>query len=210
MFSKTQLVILIMLLVGCTSTQAEPTVTRPTTTPSTINTERPSATPSTTVTQIPVSTATAVPPTVTMLPTMTTATAVSPTSTPPHPTATKPAPEADIFHHITETSPDGDWIATSLLTFVTEPNPYSEYDKMVVGYQTTLMLEHQTNDTSWLVYSELQGAGMGYHIPTITDWSVDGQSVTFALVACADGGGRCGQSSPITVDLMTGTVQPAE
>lgn len=122
----------------------------------------------------------------------------SPTNTPISPTplsTAPPPPEAtptnipiatksadNVFYEQEWLSPDGQWRAHSLLTFVSE-------EGNVTGYQTDLIVSQVEGDRSWVAYSTLQGAGLGYEVPTVLVWSADGQSLFFTLQAIADGCG---------------------
>lgn len=138
-------------------------------------TNTPTLTPRNTAIPI-VATATESPPTIvpTHLPSPT---AVQPSPT-PRPTETEPSVKT--FQERESLSPDGQWRAHTLLTFVEE-------DGQVVGYQTDLMVSTLEGDASWLAYSTLQGAGMGYDVPTVVLWSEDGRSLFFTLRATPDG-----------------------
>lgn len=163
--------------------------------------------------------ATAVPPTVTALasstavPTaMPTRTAVSPTPTatnrPPTPTAVPVATETaeNVFQELISLSPDGRWQAHTLLTFVEEGGS-------VQGYQTDLTVTSLDGSVSWVAYSALQGAGLGYEVPRVVLWSNDNQSLFFTLSATPDG---CGyllgtyHSGLYKLDLANGEVEKLE
>ncbi|MAT96324.1 MAG: hypothetical protein CL608_04205 [Anaerolineaceae bacterium] len=149
-----------------------------------------------------VATATEIPPTLTATP-LPTPTAVQPTPT-LVPTETEPA--AKIFQERESFSPDGQWRAYTLLTFVEE-------DGQVVGYQTELTVSELAGDISWVAYSTLQGAGMGFDVPTVVLWSEDGRSLFFTLRATPDGcGGFVGQfdSGLYRLDLASGAVERLE
>ncbi|MBP8002878.1 MAG: hypothetical protein KA314_22125 [Chloroflexi bacterium] len=94
------------------------------------------------------------------------------------PTAT--APVVDVFYELESLSPDGQWRAHSLLTFVGE-------EGNVTGYQTDLTVSQAEGDISWVAYTTLQGAGLGYEVPTVLAWSEDGQSLFFTMQAIPDG-----------------------
>lgn len=167
-------------------------------------------------------------PTRTAIPARETATNVSPTTTPIHlpspatpptnlptPTAVPPTPTqlpietespVKIFQERESLSPDGKWRAHTLLTFVEE----SGY---VEGYQTDLTVNMLEGDISWLAYSTLQGAGMGYDVPNVVLWSNDGRSLFFTLRATPDGcSGFVGQfnSGLYQLDLASGEVNRLE
>ncbi len=138
--------------------------------------------------------------TATPFPTLT-AVQPSPTSLP-----TKTEPTAKIFQERESFSPDGKWRAYTLLTYVEE-------DGHVVGYQTDLTVSEVAGDVSWQAYSTLQGAGMGFDVPTVVLWSEDGRSLFFTLRATPDGcGGFVGQfdSGLYRLDLTSGAVQQLE
>ncbi|MCA9955896.1 MAG: hypothetical protein KC434_14300 [Anaerolineales bacterium] len=168
---------------------------------------------------------TAVPPTSTAMPTSTAVPTLVPTITavPPTPTATNrpPAPTAvsiatstavatesaeDVFQDRLSISPDGRWQAQTLLTFVEEGG-------FVQGYQTDLTVTALDGTASWVAYSTLQGAGLGYDVPTVVLWSNDNQSLFFTLSATPDG---CGyllstyHSGLYKLDLANGKVEKLE
>ena len=116
-------------------------------------------------------------PTATPLPEPTTALLVEATPT-NIPITTKSAD--NVFYEQEWLSPDGQWRAYSLLTFVSE-------DGNVTGYQTDLIVSQVEGALSWDVYSTVQGAGLGVEVPTVLVWSTDGQSLFFTLQAIADG-----------------------
>ncbi len=166
---------------------AVPDVAAATTSPTAVPTE----------TAIPVAeTATEIPPTITptsttipavetatrYFPTATSAALSSSTAVPPTPTPipTETEPTVEILQEQESLSPDGQWRAHTLLTFVEE-------DGQVVGYQTDLTVSMLEGDISWLAYSTLQGTGMGYDVPTVVLWSEDGRSLFFTLRATPDG-----------------------
>jgi len=143
------------------------------------------------------------------------ATSVFPTTTPtqlPEPTAvqstptprsTETEPSAEIFQERESFSPDGQWRAYALLTFVEEGGG-------VVGYQTDLTVSTLEGDISWLAYTGLQGVGMGYDVPTVVLWSSDGRSLFFTLRASPDGCSTfAGQfdSGLYQLDLASGEVK---
>lgn len=86
----------------------------------------------------------------------------------------------NVFHEQVWLSPDGQWRAQSVLTFAgAEGN--------VTGYQTDLIVSQVEGDSRWVAYSTLQGAGLGYEVPTVLTWSTDGHSLFFTLQAIPDG-----------------------
>lgn len=164
-------------------------------------TNTPTLTPTNTAIPI-VATATESPPTI--VPTQ----VPSPTAVQPVPTLspTEPEPSVKTFQEQESLSPDGQWRAHTLLTFVEE-------DGQVEGYQTDLTVSTLDGDASWLAYSTLQGAGMGYDVPTVVLWSGDGRSLFFTLRASPDGCSTfIGQfdSGLYQLDLTSGEVKQLE
>jgi Tol biopolymer transport system component len=109
--------------------------------------------------------------------------------------------ENDIFQERESFSPDGEWRAYSLLTYVRE-------EDFVSGYQTELTVNQLDGELSWSAFSNLQGAGMGYDVPTVLLWSVENNSLYFTLQASPDGCGHLIQykSGLYQLDLETGEV----
>ena len=154
-------------LVACQSTPREAGVTM------TLEPTAAAITPLPTPTAIP----TTPPPTATPLPSPTRAPLVEAT---PTPSATQSAD--NVFQEQVWLAPDGQWQAHSVLTFISE-------EGNVTGYQTDLIVSQVEGNLSWVAYSTLQGAGLGYEVPTVLAWSEDGQSLFFTLQAIPDGCG---------------------
>lgn len=166
---------LVIIAAGCQVSEPAATNSETAVSTSAAATNTPTIMPTNSPTPI-VATATEIAPTLTATP-LPTPTAVQPSAT-PVPTETEPA--ARIFQERESFSPDGQWRAYTLLTFVEE-------DGHVVGYQTELTVSELAGDISWVAYSTLQGAGMGFDVPTVVLWSEDGRSLFFTLRASPDG-----------------------
>lgn len=98
------------------------------------------------------------------------------------------------------TSPDGQWIAESSMV-----GPYLEGDQE--KYRTRLTVRSRDGRVTWPIIDQIANYGLGYVIPVVLRWSVDGQHLYITHESVPDGCALFVNGSDLLrVDLGNGSV----